>query len=239
MNRSLDDAVLLARQLYHDIGDIFAEGAGGPAEGGGERGAGAVDTIPDPLIRARVAALGARLEGTVDERALDDVVPELRALLSHLGREHGGGSGPWSWHDGKSRRNLYLMGGAVAALLVVGLAVVVLRRAEPPERTMTRYNELFQNSNVLMSQGKHAEAVQAYRAALAVLPNDKKSADSYNNLGWSLQQLGKLDEAIEAYTAALKLNPGLQLARNNLNAALQARQQRRVPQTGPSSRPQQ
>ena len=65
-------------------------------------------------------------------------------------------------------------------------------------------------------QRQHLEAAEAYRAALSF---DRNSVDAWNNLGWSLAQLGLFDAAIPAYDNALRVRPDYTLARNNLAAA--------------------
>ncbi|HEX3157002.1 MAG TPA: tetratricopeptide repeat protein [Gemmatimonadaceae bacterium] len=61
--------------------------------------------------------------------------------------------------------------------------------------------------------GRHAEAVQAYRAAVTA---DSTHATAWNNLGWSLGRLGFMAEAEPALERAVRLAPGHELARNNL-----------------------
>jgi Flp pilus assembly protein TadD len=65
----------------------------------------------------------------------------------------------------------------------------------------------------LTQAGRHAEAVQAYREAVAA---DAANATAWNNLGWSLGALGFFDAAEPALSRAVALEPGNALARNNL-----------------------
>jgi Tfp pilus assembly protein PilF len=62
-------------------------------------------------------------------------------------------------------------------------------------------------------QNRHAEAAQAYRAALAL---DSTNADGWNNFGWSLAKLGFYDESLPAFRTAVRLKPPYTLAANNL-----------------------
>jgi Flp pilus assembly protein TadD len=48
------------------------------------------------------------------------------------------------------------------------------------------------------------------------LRHNPRSFDAWNNLGWSLAQLGFRDEAAAAYRAALALQPNDERATNNL-----------------------
>ena len=64
-----------------------------------------------------------------------------------------------------------------------------------------------------MARGDWLTAAHADRDALRHNP---RSADAWNNLGWSLQKLGFRDDAARAYEAALALDPAFDRARNNL-----------------------
>jgi hypothetical protein len=79
-----------------------------------------------------------------------------------------------------------------------------------------------QLGNALAEQGRFAEAIDRYRAALRVKPD---LAEAHGNLGALLAQEGRLDEAIAEYAEALRLNPNLADAHNNLGVALAAQGQ--------------
>lgn len=90
----------------------------------------------------------------------------------------------------------------------------------------SRHNALFQAGFALTQKQKHQEAIRAYEKAIEVLPDHAKTAEAYNNLGWSFYSLGRYEEAIAAYQDALRLNPEYALAENNLQAARDALAQR-------------
>jgi predicted O-linked N-acetylglucosamine transferase (SPINDLY family) len=69
----------------------------------------------------------------------------------------------------------------------------------------------------LRDNGQLAEAVVAYRQAVALNPN---LATAYSNLGNALREMGQLDEAIAAYRQAIVLKPNYPQAWNNLGNAL-------------------
>jgi len=59
----------------------------------------------------------------------------------------------------------------------------------------------------------HVTAALHYRAAARF---DERSANAWNNLGWSLQSLGFKPEAADAYRIAVNIDPAFSRARNNL-----------------------
>lgn len=63
------------------------------------------------------------------------------------------------------------------------------------------------------ASGHDLEAAVAYRQALKF---DPRSADAFNNLGWSLARLGFRPEAHQAFAAAVAIRPDYELACNNL-----------------------
>lgn len=65
----------------------------------------------------------------------------------------------------------------------------------------------------LTRAGRHAEAIQAYREAVAA---DSSNANALNNLGWSLGVLGFFDLAAPALERAVAAAPTSTTARNNL-----------------------
>jgi len=72
----------------------------------------------------------------------------------------------------------------------------------------------------LHKQGRVAEAESAYRAALAVSPDDK---DALNNLSVALRQLGREGETYEILTQLVTLDPSNAAGHNNLGLAYLAR----------------
>jgi tetratricopeptide (TPR) repeat protein len=70
--------------------------------------------------------------------------------------------------------------------------------------TRTRSFRAYSNlGNVLCRLGRLEEAVGAYRASVAIEPNEM----AFSNLGIALHQLGRYDEAIRAYSEAVALRP--------------------------------
>ncbi len=69
----------------------------------------------------------------------------------------------------------------------------------------------------LLEQGAVAEAVWAYRTAVALAPRD---AGAHNDLGLALADGGDLAGAAEAYRRAIAVDPGLAVAHTNLGNVL-------------------
>ena len=73
-------------------------------------------------------------------------------------------------------------------------------------------------SRALYSEGKYLESIGAAQTALHLKPD---YAEAYNNIGAAYAAIRLWDPAIRADQQAVRLQPGLQLARNNLAWALQ------------------
>jgi tetratricopeptide (TPR) repeat protein len=80
-------------------------------------------------------------------------------------------------------------------------------------RSWNDYNSAFQAGLTALQHGDWRAAAEANRDALRHAP---RSADAWNNLGWSLARLGFTTEARHAYESALALRPGDERAKNNL-----------------------
>jgi tetratricopeptide (TPR) repeat protein len=72
-------------------------------------------------------------------------------------------------------------------------------------------------SRTLYQEGKYLETIGAAQTALLLKPD---FAEAYNNMGASYAALRLWDPAIQADQKAVQLEPGMQLARNNLAWAL-------------------
>jgi tetratricopeptide (TPR) repeat protein len=89
------------------------------------------------------------------------------------------------------------------------------RRIDPAAAlpSWSRYDQAFGAGLAAIGRSDWLDAAWANREALR---HDPRSADAFNNLGWSLQKLGFRAEAAGAYEKALAINPAFELARNNL-----------------------
>jgi tetratricopeptide (TPR) repeat protein/SAM-dependent methyltransferase len=90
----------------------------------------------------------------------------------------------------------------------------------PKHATAARVEASAARALELHRRGRLAEAVAAYREAVALAP---EVAELHFNLGTALHALGRVDDAIEAYRAALAREPTLAVAHDNLGNALAAR----------------
>ncbi|MCT7964993.1 tetratricopeptide repeat protein [Laspinema sp. D1] len=79
----------------------------------------------------------------------------------------------------------------------------------------TAAEQLNQQAEVYLAQGKLDEAESVCLKAMQIQPN---SAASYKNLGTALQRKGKIKEAQQSYLKALKINPNFAAAYANLGS---------------------
>jgi tetratricopeptide (TPR) repeat protein len=79
----------------------------------------------------------------------------------------------------------------------------------------TAAEQLNQQAEVYLAQGKLDEAESVCLKAIQIQPN---SADSYKNLGTTLQRKGKIKEAQQSYLKAIKINPNFAAAYANLGS---------------------
>jgi len=86
-------------------------------------------------------------------------------------------------------------------------------RGARPGRAWSGYAPAFGEGLQAIARGDWLTAAEANRDALR---HDPRSADAWNNLGWSLAQLGFRTEAAQAYRASLALRPTDARTRNNL-----------------------
>ena len=107
----------------------------------------------------------------------------------------------------------------IFAIFSAALLCVSILACQTPQQKAEQYDKYYLEGYASTQEGKHAEAIPYYQKAIQALPNDAKTAVSYNNLGWSYEKTGHLDDAIKAYKQALVLDPNLALAKNNLAAA--------------------
>lgn len=86
------------------------------------------------------------------------------------------------------------------------------RLLETLSRECASYDECYLRGLAATNANRHAEAIALYRRAIVF----REHPDAWNNLGWSLQQLGRIEEARRAYEQTLKLDPAYERAINNL-----------------------
>ena len=111
----------------------------------------------------------------------------------------------------------------MAGLLALAVAGRALRPPGPEARAAA-FERDFAAGMSALNDGDHARAAHLFGHAVEILPDAPRSADAYNDLGWSLAKLGRYDEAIAAYEAAIRKNPGVEVYRNNLALAKRERE---------------
>jgi tetratricopeptide (TPR) repeat protein len=89
--------------------------------------------------------------------------------------------------------------------------------ARMPPRKPDSAIDWYNKGNLQGQQGRFAEAIAAYRRAIAI---DPAFAEAYCNLGNALIEEDQLDAAIAAYQESIQLNANLPQAHNNWGSAL-------------------
>lgn len=90
--------------------------------------------------------------------------------------------------------------------------------AESPRLMQTEDpQQLVRRGVALHEQGQPHQAIECYRAALAIKPD---YSDAYNNMGNALQDLDRRNDAIECYRAAIRCQPNFVYAYRNLGYVL-------------------
>ncbi|MHB8778133.1 MAG: tetratricopeptide repeat protein [Anaerolineales bacterium] len=95
--------------------------------------------------------------------------------------------------------NLYFMQGAYEPAIHAYLRSIELE---------TRFGRSYSNLAMAFVQvGKYAEAIKLYRRSIALLPNEKEKAITWNKLGILYRQVKDYSHALEAYQQADFLDP--------------------------------
>ncbi|MFL6275042.1 MAG: tetratricopeptide repeat protein [Blastocatellia bacterium] len=104
----------------------------------------------------------------------------------------------------------------------------VVSAAESDEKVPEAARKEYERATRLVSDGKLAESVEAFKRALAIFPNYLRA---HNDLGAQYLKLKQLDAAVAEFEAALDINPKVfnprlnlgiaHLERNNLSEALE------------------
>jgi tetratricopeptide (TPR) repeat protein len=80
----------------------------------------------------------------------------------------------------------------------------------------------FNLGTALAEQGRFEDAIKAFRNAIRLKPDYAKA---HANLGSALANLGRLSEAIAEFTEALRIDPGMDGVKEELDGAVELRQQ--------------
>jgi Flp pilus assembly protein TadD len=101
---------------------------------------------------------------------------------------------------------------SIAAALAAGRATVSAANGAAISG-LSNTERWYLSGLALTKAGRHAEAIQAYREAVAA---DPANADAWNNLGWSLGRLGFFQQARAPLERARSLAPRSSLVLSNL-----------------------
>jgi tetratricopeptide (TPR) repeat protein len=99
-------------------------------------------------------------------------------------------------------------------ILLLALLIAPAAHAQTPNRQ--DFERLFTRAFELQEAGDVLGAIDTYKAALSIIPDN---ADALSNLGAAYVRLGQFDDAIKQYEAALKADPTSNTVRLNLALA--------------------
>lgn len=234
------DALVLARALLDDVVVLLAA-LYLPEEAQAKADPEAVMlALPGTEVRDHLEAAWRWLENAEAAGAVPaEGIVTLRRVVTDLARAVGRTdvTGLAAFREAL-RRTTWLQAGIVAAVVVAVLVGAMQMRAGR-DRRAGEFEEWFSQGNARLAAGDHAGAVERFRKAIAAMPGKDRTASAWNDMGWSLQQLGRHEEAIAAYRKALELQPAFPLARNNLDAAqrqLDLKKSERERQQAPAGR---
>lgn len=218
------DALVLCRQLHDDLVHAFTALSSDDSPLGSPIAEPSIEAVADGATAKRLRGLGEKIGPSVADRpARDDIaeiVREMRRVLDQLGREFRAleRSRLATPMDAYRRRVWIQISIATIVVMASGGTALALRSTRR-ERAQAEFDRLFTRGHVMIRGKDFAGALEKFRQAVAVLPDNPRAADAYNNTGWALDRLGRYDEAIAAYEAALRLKPAHVRARNNLKSA--------------------
>jgi tetratricopeptide (TPR) repeat protein len=126
---------------------------------------------------------------------------------------------------------LQALAGLLATMALLVLAIAAWRQAAlwKDGETLYRHAIAVTQKNYLMEsnlgavlsiEGRHAEAIEQYRRAIADRPDFEPP---YANLGGELLDAGRIDEASVVLKEALRINPEMELAQSNLGSVYKRR----------------
>jgi protein O-mannosyl-transferase len=131
-------------------------------------------------------------------------------------------------------RATFALVGGLAGVALVGFGVLTWGQAKVWRDSETLWRYTLGNGhessyahinlgNALAEQGHLEEALEHYRQAVRIDPED---ATAYNNIGMALAERGRMEEAIDYYRNALRIDPNHAMAHHNLGLALAERGQK-------------
>jgi tetratricopeptide (TPR) repeat protein len=210
------DALALATALLDEVVALraalpVAEEARAAGEPGGE-----VSPPADTMARRHLDAARRCLQRAEGAGAIGpDGIVALRRVVADLARDAGS----------RDRTALAMLGRTtwlqrgIAAAVVLLLLLAAWQARASRDRRIGEFDALVSQGKERLEAGDRAQAVELLRRAIAVAPEGDRTAGAWNDLGWTLLQLGRDEEAIAAFRKALLLRPVFPLARNNLDAA--------------------
>jgi tetratricopeptide (TPR) repeat protein len=220
LGSSRRDGLVLARALLDDA-VIMLAAAHLPEEGrAGANLAAVMRALSGTPTRDHLMAAQRWLEGAeAPGSASADGIVALRRVVTDLTQVAGRADTTGLAALRGALRRITGLQASIGGAVVVAVLVAALLMLGGQDRRAVEFNALLAEGNARLAAGDHAGAVERFRGAIAAMPGKDRTADAWNDMGWSLQQLGRHEDAIAAYRKALELKPAFPMARNNLDAA--------------------
>jgi tetratricopeptide (TPR) repeat protein len=117
----------------------------------------------------------------------------------------------------RARAGMPWSGGEIACAVAVALLVAIANVRLSDQSTARSANEHYELAGQLVAESKVGDALEHYRAAVAMAP---AFSDAHNNIGRLLQNAGDVNGAIPEYTSAIRSDPRNVQAVNNLGTSL-------------------
>jgi tetratricopeptide (TPR) repeat protein len=216
LGSSRRDGLVLARALLDDVVIMLAAVHLPEEARAGANLAAVMRALPGTRTRDHLIAAQRWLEDAqAPGSASTDGIVALRRVVTDLTQMGGRADTTGLTALRRITRLQASIGGAV--LLAILVAALLMLGGQ--DRRAAQFDALLAEGNARLAASDHVGALERFRGAIAAMPGKDRTASAWNDMGWSLQQLGRPEEAIAAYRKALELKPAFPIARNNLEAA--------------------
>lgn len=205
ISSSVRDARLLVSALVDDVLALYS-----PA-------------MPSEAEKKRLddAKTWAQATGDGSDKDIERGLMLMRAIVADVApaADGHGDAGVPLWQRRLKRFSGIELGSAVAGLVIL-LSVGFVQARTSDKAKVAEFQAAFNQASAKQNAGDHAAAIPLFEKAVSILPDQDRSANAWNDLGWSLQNTERYEEAVTAYKRALLIRPTFDRARNNMETAI-------------------